>query len=155
MSFDPAKHVFKPGDGEHLHWGGPAAGKVTIMIDPVNSGPTGFCVLTQSLDPGSVVPVHHHEKAEQVLFIISGRGQVSLEDHQVEAGPGVTVHVPKGVAHGIANTGDEPLYILEITSPPGFQEIFRKMHELSEPDAEDIARIGAEYDIAVHPGEGS
>jgi mannose-6-phosphate isomerase-like protein (cupin superfamily) len=155
MSFDLEKHLFEPGEGEYLHWGGPAAGRVTIMVDPTISGPTGLCVLTQSLDPGSVVPVHHHERAEQVLFIISGRGQVSLADHQVEAGPGFTVHVPKGVAHSIANTGDEPLSILEITSPPGFQEIFRKMHALSEPDAEDIARIGAEHDITVHPGGGS
>ena len=155
MSFDLAKHVFAPGEGEYLAWGGPAAGQVTIMIDPANSGPTGLCVLSQTLDPGSMVPVHHHEKAEQVLFIVSGRGRVSIADHQVEAQPGVTVHVPKGVAHGIANTGDHPLPILEITSPPGFQEIFRKMNELSEPDAEDIARIGAEHDIAVHAVEGS
>lgn len=152
MSLDPAKHVFGPGEGEHLRWTGPAAGKVTILIDPQNAGPTGLCVLTQSLDPGSMVPVHHHEKAEQVLFIVSGHGRISLEDHEFEARPGATVHVPRGVAHSITNTGDEPLSILEVTSPPGFQEIFRKMHELSEPDAEDIARIGAEYDIVVHPG---
>ena len=151
MSLDLAKHVFAPGEGEYLAWGGPAAGQVTIMIDPANSGSTDVCVLSQTLDPGSVVPVHHHEKAEQVLFIVSGRGEVSIADHQVEVGPGVTVHVPKGVAHGIANTGNEPLSILEVTSPPGFQKIFREMNRLSEPDVEDIARLGAEHDIVVHP----
>ena len=91
MSIDLAKHVFGAGEGEKLNWGGPAAGNVTIMIDPDNSGPTDLCVLTQSLDPGSVVPVHHHEKAEQVLYIVSGGGQISLGDRQVEARAGATV----------------------------------------------------------------
>ena len=153
MGVDLAKHVFKEGEGEHLRWGGPAAGSVTIMVDPGNSGPTDLCVLTQSLDPGSVVPVHHHEKAEQVLFIVSGVGEIYLASRRVEARAGSTVHVPKGVAHGIVNTGDEPLTILEVTSPPGFQDIFREMHRLSEPSAEEIARIGIKYDIVVHPGE--
>ena len=151
MSFDLAKHVFAPGEGEYLAWGGPAAGQVTIMIDPENSGPTGVCVLSQTLDPGSVVPVHHHEKAEQVLFIVSGRGEISVADQKVEAGPGVTVHVPMSVAHGIVNTGNEPLSILEVTSPSGFQEIFREMDRLSEPDLEDITRLGTQHDIVVHP----
>jgi len=152
MSFDPAKHVFAPGEGEHLAWGGPAAGNVTIMIDPAISGPTGLCVLSQSLEPGSAVPAHFHEKSEQVLVIVSGHGEVSIADHIVAALPGATVHVPKGIVHGIVNTGDVPLCILEVTSPPGFQEIFRKMHELGEPGAEQIARIGAEHDITVVDG---
>jgi quercetin dioxygenase-like cupin family protein len=152
MSFDPAKHVFGPGEGEHLTWGGPAAASVTIMIDPTNSGPTGLCVLSQSLEPGSSVPPHYHAKAEQVLFIVSGHGEISIAGHQVTAQPGATVHVPKGVVHAITNTGHEPLRILEVTSPPGFQEIFRKMHQLGQPDEEDIARIGAEHDIAVVEG---
>ena len=154
MSLDLAKHVFAPGEGEHLAWGGPAAGQVTIMIDPANSGPTGLCALSQTLDPGSVVPVHHHEKAEQVLFIVSGSGEVSIADQKVEASSGVTVHIPMGVAHGIVNTGNRPLSILEITSPAGFQEIFREMDRLSEPDVEDITRLGAEHDIIVHPPDG-
>ena len=155
MSLDPAKHVFAPGDGEALEWSGSAAGRVSIMVDPVKTGETGLCVLIQTLDPGAAVPLHHHEKAEQVLFILSGRGSVSLADHEVDAGPGTMVHVPKGIAHSVSNTGKEPLSILETTSPPGFQELFRKLAKLSEPRPEDIARIGSEHDIVVHPVEGT
>jgi mannose-6-phosphate isomerase-like protein (cupin superfamily) len=153
MNFELAKHVFAPGQGEVLEVHGPAAGKIRILVDPLNSGETGLCVLIQILDPGTRVPVHHHEEAEQVLFCISGRGKVLIAGHEIDAKPGTTVHVPKRIAHGIANTGDEPLSVLETTSPPGFQEIFRKLSQLSEPTPEDIARIGAEHDIIVHPGE--
>jgi len=153
MSLDLANHVFGPGEGEHLQWGGPAAGSVTIMVDPRNSAATDLCVLTQSLDPGSAVPVHHHEEAEQVLYIVSGRAEISISGQRVEAAGGTTAHVPKGVAHGIVNIGGEPLTTLEVTSPPGFQNIFREMQRLSEPSAEDIARIGSKYDIVVHAGD--
>jgi mannose-6-phosphate isomerase-like protein (cupin superfamily) len=101
-----------------------------------------------------MVPVHHHEKAEQVLFVVSGSGEITLGDQNVEARPGATVHVPRGVAHGITNTGDEPFTILEVTSPPGFQEIFREMHRISEPTLEDIVRIGSQHDISMHSGDG-
>ena len=71
MSLDLAKHVFAPGEGEYLEWGGPAAGQVTIMIDPANSGPTGLCVLSQTLDPGSVVPIPHHVAPERLHSVPS------------------------------------------------------------------------------------
>jgi mannose-6-phosphate isomerase-like protein (cupin superfamily) len=153
VSLDSAKHVFRPGDGETLEWSGSVAGKVSIMVDPLNTGETGLCVLIQTLDSGAAVPVHHHEKAEQVLFVLSGCGKVSLADQEFDAAPGTMVHVPKGVAHSISNTGGEPMSILETTSPPGFQALFRKLAKLSKPEPEDIVRIGAQHDIVVHPVE--
>jgi mannose-6-phosphate isomerase-like protein (cupin superfamily) len=151
MATDLEKHIVPPGEGEQLRWGGPAAGGVTILVDPSNTGETSFCVLTQSLDPGAMVPPHHHERAEQVLFVMSGRGAITLGDHEVEAISGAAVHVPKGTVHSITNTGDEPLTILEATSPPGFQEIFREMHRVGEPTLEDIVQMGARHDINMHP----
>ena len=112
MSIDLANHVFAPGDGEFLQWGGPAAGKVTIMVDPATHA-TNLCVLTQSLEPGSVVPVHHHETAEQVLFVISGSGLITLDDQQIDAQAGATVYIPQSVLHGITNTGDEELVLFQ------------------------------------------
>jgi mannose-6-phosphate isomerase-like protein (cupin superfamily) len=153
VTLDLAKHVIGPGQGEALEWTGPVAGKVSIMIDPVKTGNTALCVLVQTLDPGVAIPVHHHEKAEQVLFVLSGHGKVSLAGREVDVGPGTTVHVPKGIAHGVANTSEEPMSLLETTSPPGFQELFRKLAKLSEPEPEDIARIGAQHDIVVHSGD--
>jgi len=155
MAVDLDKHIVPPGGGEQLRWGGPAAGGVTILVDPANTGETSLCVLTQTLDPGAMVPPHHHEKAEQVLFVVSGRGAITLGDRKVEAGPGATVHVPRRTVHSITNTEDQPLTVLEATSPPGFQEIFREMHRVAEPTLDDIVSMGARHDINMHPGEDS
>ena len=138
---DLLKHVVVAGEGELIEMHGPTAGSITILVDPANTGETDLCTLIQTLDSGAVVPVHRHEKAEQVLHFLSGCGTVSLSRHEIQAEPGTTVHVPKGVDHGIANTGDSPLSFLEVTTPPGFQEAFRSMSQLSDPTPEKIAKI--------------
>ncbi len=153
MTFELAKHVFAPGEGEVLVMHPPTAGRITILVDPTNTGETCLCTLIQTLDPGAAVPLHRHDLAEQVLFVFSGRGRAMIAGEEIEAHPGTTVHVPKGIEHSITNTGGEPLSFLETTSPPGFQEAFRTLRQLSDPTPEDVARIAAEHDILISSGD--
>lgn len=152
MSLDISKHVLPPGAGEVIEMRGPTAGSITILVDPAKTGKTDLCVLIQTLDPGAAVPVHRHDKAEQVLHFLSGCGTVSLSGCEIEAEPGTTVHVPKGVEHGIANPGVTPLSFLEATTPPGFQEAFRHMSRLPEPTPQAIAKIAGRHDILMSDG---
>ena len=153
MSFDVTKHFLHAGDGEELVQGPPASGRITILVDPRNTGETRFCTLIQELSPGGFVPPHRHEKAEQVLFFLSGSGKAVIEDHEVEVRPGTTLHVPPNVLHSFRNTSDEPLRILETTSPPGFEETFRELAKLTSPDLETVVRTGAKYDILIEADE--
>ena len=153
MSFDVNKHVLHAGDGEELLQGPPATGKVRIVVDPRNTGETKFCTLIQELSPGGVVPPHRHEKAEQVLFFFSGRGKAVMEGHEVDVRPGTTLHVSPNVLHGFRNAGDEPLCVIETTSPPGFEDTFRELAKLTSPDPETVVRIGAKYDILIEADE--
>jgi len=152
MNLDLAKHVLAPGEGEMIEMRGPTAGSITILVDPMNSGRSDLCVLIQALNPGAAVPVHRHERAEQVLHFLSGRGTVSIAGREVEAKPGTTVHVPRGVEHGIANAGDTRLSFLEATTPPGFEEAFRSMSRLSEPTPDAIVAIAGQHDILITDG---
>ena len=68
MSLDLSKYVRPPGLGEVITLGPPNAGKIIILVDPKNTGETRFCMLIQELNPGAVVPIHLHEREEQVLF---------------------------------------------------------------------------------------
>ena len=153
MSFEASKHVFGPNQGEVLKQPAPAAGQITILVEPRIAGDTAFCTLVQTLDAGALVPVHHHEKAEQVLFFITGIGMAVVGGMEVEARPGTTLHVPKGIKHGITNTGAEPLSFLETTSPSGFQELFRKLNQMTSPSSREVVRIAAEYDVLIEVGD--
>jgi mannose-6-phosphate isomerase-like protein (cupin superfamily) len=146
MSVNLSKYVLLPGQGEVIDLGPPNAGKIIITVDPKNTGETRFCMLIQVLDPGAVVPIHLHEREEQILFFYAGHGKATLDETEIEVSPGTTVYVPRQVWHGITNTGAEPLCILETTSPPGPENAFREVSQLSAPpDKAALVQIGAKY----------
>ncbi len=41
--------------------------------------------------------------------------------------PGMSAFLPPGVRHGVRNTGDSPLKLVWIFSPPGYEKVFREM----------------------------
>lgn len=61
--------------------------------------------------PGAVVgPVRH--EAEEVAYVVCGRGELRLDDEAVPFATGDALHIPAGVWHAVANTGDDPLVMV-------------------------------------------
>ncbi|MBV6760253.1 cupin domain-containing protein [Rhodococcus opacus] len=75
-----------------------------------------------SYEPGSYVELHKHEEAEEIFYVISGRGRAQIGDEQVTLEPGHFMWVPPKTAHGITNTGTEPLKFLIFAYPHDFSE---------------------------------
>ena len=66
-----------------------------------NRGSLGYSVFT----PGTVLaPVKH--ATEEVAYVVSGSGELRLDDQAVSFRQGDAVHIPAGVWHAVANTGD-------------------------------------------------
>lgn len=150
MNNDLSRYIVPPGQGEVLELGPPNAGKIIITVDPKNTGETRFCMLVQMLNPGGVVPVHLHEREEQILFFYAGHGTASLDDREMEVHPGTTVYVPRQRWHGFTNTGTEPLCVFETTSPPGPENAFRELSQLApSSDMDTPLQIAAKYGVKV------
>ena len=67
-----------------------------------NAASLGYSVFT----PGTVlVPVKH--ETEEFAYVVSGRGELLLDDRALPFGPGDALYVPSGVWHAVSNTGDE------------------------------------------------
>ncbi|MGQ0773052.1 MAG: cupin domain-containing protein [Pseudonocardiales bacterium] len=68
---------------------------------------------------GGVSGEHLHTRTEEVYFILSGRGEITLDGqpHQVQAGDLILTCV--GTRHGLRNTGTEGLgwLVIEVSSP--------------------------------------
>src|SRR6476661_9555782 len=62
--------------------------------------------------PGAKHDIHRHPNAEEVEYLVSGRGIARVGDADVELGPGEVVFVPKNDYHGFENTGDEPVFMI-------------------------------------------
>jgi quercetin dioxygenase-like cupin family protein len=61
--------------------------------------------------PGSVVgPVRH--ETEEVAYVVSGRGELQLDDGPLPFAEGHALHIPAGVWHAVAATGDEDVVMV-------------------------------------------
>ena len=64
---------------------------------------TGVAILR----PGKSNPVHYHPNCDEILTVVSGKIQHTMNEVSVEMSAGDTVSIPQGVLHNATNTGDE------------------------------------------------
>ncbi len=69
------------------------------------------------LEPNQVQPVHAHQGADKLYFVLTGNGHFTIGDEQQTAGTGTLVVAPAGVPHGVENQGDERLSLLVAIAP--------------------------------------
>ena len=75
----------------------------------------GLCkILRGTLDPGCSIGLHTHEDSSEIIYIRSGTGR-ALYDGETEAlAPGDCHYCPKGHAHSLINSGDQPLVFFAV-----------------------------------------
>lgn len=88
-----------------------------ILISEQTVGAQNLAMGVNETHVGGQVPPHKHEKEEEVMFFIQGKGQFITEDEVIELKPGICVYNPPGGMHSIVNTGDEVLKFVWIYSP--------------------------------------
>ncbi|MDA2923948.1 cupin domain-containing protein [Acidobacteria bacterium AH-259-L09] len=150
----PAGFVLQPNEGEVLLLRRPGGGRVTIKVDPVNTGSMRVAMGTQQMEVGYRIPVHQHEHQDEILFVHNGHGIAILDDERVTLEPGTTVYIPEGVWHGVDNTGDQRAEIIWVVAPPGLERFFRDAGappgtQLPPLTAAEMEEIGRKHGVTV------
>jgi len=70
-------------------------------------------------EPGESSAWHNHAGSEEVDIIIRGSGIVVDGDELVPFKEGDWMFIPTGVFHQHRNTGNEPLWLVWLYTPPG------------------------------------
>lgn len=70
--------------------------------------------------PGMATAPHHHERTEEIYYILSGSALMTLAGESRPVGPGDAIAIPPGLVHTIRNTGPEELVFL-CTCAPGYE----------------------------------
>ncbi len=70
-------------------------------------------------EPGESSSYHNHPDSEEVDYIVRGSGKVASEDEEDEFGANSFMFIPTGVFHRHVNTGDEPMWLGFMYTPPG------------------------------------
>ncbi|MGA8255521.1 MAG: cupin domain-containing protein [Nocardioides sp.] len=98
-------------------------------------------------------PLHTHPGAEEAFYVLEGRVEVWADGLASEASHGSFIVVPRGVPHALRRLSPDPVRMLTIVSPPGFEKIFDAVAEIGESellaDPERLAALAAEYGTEV------
>lgn len=120
------------------------------LIDTEDSG-GGFSLVEHTLAPNTLAaPLHRHSREDEYSFVLEGRLGALLGEDEVFAEAGTLVYKPRGQWHTFWNAGDTPVRLLEIISPGGLEQLFRKLSEPGgEYDAETLPALAASYGCDV------
>ena len=69
------------------------------------------------LPPGGATQPHYHPRAEEIYYLLEGRGRMHLEGEVREVGPGDAIAIPPGQRHQITNIGEGTLRFLCCCAP--------------------------------------
>ena len=96
--------------------------EIRPLIDRTTSEITRCSLAEEMLPPGCAVAPHHHRELEEIYYIISGSGVMTVGDERREVGAGDAIYVPRNHQHTLENTGDEPIRLLVACGPAFYYE---------------------------------
>jgi mannose-6-phosphate isomerase-like protein (cupin superfamily) len=102
---------------------GPEEGQVSVRgtwaARTVISRQSGAKLITQSVDEYSVgtSPARVNPAAEEVMYVVAGKGQCRIDGHAYALRPGTGVFVPPGASYSVQNRGPDPLRIISACCP--------------------------------------
>jgi quercetin dioxygenase-like cupin family protein len=138
--------VRQPGEGESLGLG-PSPSSIKAGAQ---DGLGALAVLESTIGPNFPGPVlHEHERMIDSFYILDGTLTLRLGDDTAEASAGSYALVPPGNAHTFS-TPDDPVTLLNIFAPAGFEGYVREMAEKAQAgdlDQAGMAEIASKYDF--------
>lgn len=97
------------------------AGAATGFFDVV-AGTARSQAATMVLAPGQATggDDNVHDKSDQWLYVISGRGEATVNGRRLGIESGELLLIEAGERHEIRNTGGEPLVTVNVYAPPEY-----------------------------------
>jgi mannose-6-phosphate isomerase-like protein (cupin superfamily) len=71
----------------------------------------GLVFRKRALKPGSGIG-YHEQKEDEIYYVLSGRGSMTIDGKSFEVGPGTAVLTRPGSSHGLKQVGAEDLVIM-------------------------------------------
>jgi len=115
--------IVREGEGIHIITGRRKV-PVTIKSSRIKDGVDGISFWVEEQTPGRKMRIHKHLNNDELIFIHKGEGTLTLDEESIEVKAGDVAFVPRGVWHGLDNTGKENLLMVFQYSPAGFEEYF-------------------------------
>jgi mannose-6-phosphate isomerase-like protein (cupin superfamily) len=129
--------VVQPGEAPSYWQPVPASGFIEVLVAPdrvAMEHPIGLG--TQVVPPGCHVREHSHDRNEEVIYVLRGRGRAVVEGVDVPMVPGAALFFGKNRRHMLINDEDEDIAFIWLLVPNGLENFFRA---IGRPRAEGEA----------------
>ena len=95
----------------------------------------GFTFNVVTLEPGNTVkPAHSHKNNEELIYIVSGAGEVNIDGEVYEVSAGSAVLFSKGSVHMLRNSGSEDMKVACFFTPPATLNDYSFHEEIAFPE---------------------
>lgn len=96
--------------------------EIRPLIDRTTSAITQCSLAEETLPPGRSVTPHRHRQIEEIYYVVSGQGLMTVGDESREVEAGDAIYIPRGQRHILENTGVDPIKLILICGPAFFYE---------------------------------
>ena len=148
------KSFIAPGEGARL--------PLLDMVHKITADRSGGSLTVEEwgLPPGAMIPPHTHTREDECNFVLEGELTCDVGGEIVVAPAGSYVLKPRNVPHALCNTSTEPVRVMEILTPGGFESYFDEYEKIAskfasgEIDEEERMRaraeLGERYGVTWH-----
>ena len=98
-------------NAEHYRWGNDCDGWHLVKD-------AALSVIEEFMPPGAAEIRHHHERAQQFFYILSGEILMEIEGETTRIAAGSGIRVPPRKRHRITNPASSAAKFLVISQPP-------------------------------------
>jgi quercetin dioxygenase-like cupin family protein len=88
-------------------------------------------IVEWGLPPGQMIPPHTHSREHECNFVREGELTSDVGGEIVVAPVGSYVLKPRRVPHALCNMGAEPVWVMELLTPGGFEAFFDEYEEIA------------------------
>lgn len=127
--------VVPPEGGDSFWQPVPANGFIRNILNTAKCNSVAeFSMGTQTVAPQSFIREHTHDRHEECIFVIEGKGIARVEGVEHEITPGSCVWVGLNRKHHFLNPNDEPMTFVWLLMPGGLDRFFEEIGRPREAD---------------------
>ena len=143
----PPLKVLQPGEGREGF-----LGCIGVIFKLNGAGTGGAVAIVEHPFPvGALVPPHRHTREDEYSIVTAGEIGFRSGDREVVLGPGGYIIIkPRGELHAMWNAGSSPARMIEVISPAGFENFFRRLADLEAvgpPAIDAVTALAAEHGL--------
>jgi quercetin dioxygenase-like cupin family protein len=99
--------------------------RVRMLLGPENTGRTSAYLGVLEADPGAEVPRHEHAGSAEILYVVSGGGELTVGSEKIPFGPDEAIHLPENQPHAAKFTGPDKTIMIQLYAPAGPEQRFK------------------------------